>query len=70
MKTRKKRPSGICLSGVPPLMPIKTPNKKNNKNRKPKRQNRPSEIRLSGVSTRMPIKTKKKIYLIKKVNYP
>ena len=52
-------------------MPIKTVNKKNNKNRKPKRQNRPSVIRLSGVPPIMLIKTPEKKYnKINKNNNP
>ena len=54
IKTKKKKrqngPYEIRLSGVPPIMPIKT--KKKNKG-----QNRPSEIRLSGVPPIMPIKS-------------
>ena len=42
----QNRPSEIRLSGVPPVMPIKTNKKKQTKTI---RQNRPSEIPLSGV---------------------
>ena len=56
-KKGQNRPSEIRLSGVPPIMLIKTPEKKN---KKQKRQNRPSEIRLSGVPPIMTIKTPEK----------
>ena len=42
-KNGQNRHSKIRLSGVPPIMPIKTKNKK-----KHKWQNRPSEIRFTG----------------------
>ena len=49
------------LSGVPPIMPIKTPEKKQKKG-----QNRTSEIHFTGVPPTMPIKTQK-IYRFKKI---
>ena len=51
-RQRRTRPSQIRLSGVPPIMPIKTHNQQKNK-----RQNRPSEIRLPGVPPIMAKKT-------------
>ena len=48
----QNRPSEIRFTGVPPIMPIKTPNNNkttNKKNQTNKRQNIPSQIRLSGV---------------------
>ena len=64
IKTKKKhkgqnRPSEIRFTGVPPIMPIKTPNNKKNKKN---RQSRPSQIRLLGVPPIMPIKTPKHRY--------
>ena len=59
-KKRQNRPSEIRLSGVPPIIPIKTQNhkkKETQNHQKNKGQNRPSEIRLAGVPPIMAIKT-------------